>query len=55
MQRSSEFPLFFQTAIAIFSFLLLIAIGSAFTAPKDHMTQSLGTTMEVAKNLKVSY
>jgi hypothetical protein len=55
MQRSPEFPLFFQTAIALFGFLLLIAIAPSISMPKNNVSNTLGTTLEVAKNLKVSF
>ncbi|MEX0271941.1 hypothetical protein AB3R30_22715 [Leptolyngbyaceae cyanobacterium UHCC 1019] len=51
MQRSSEFPLFFQTAIALFGFLFLIAIVSSVSVPKTQFSNTVGTTLEVAKNL----
>ena len=50
MQRSSEFPLFFQTAIAIFGFLLLISIASAFSAPKTGFNSSSQPVVELARN-----
>jgi hypothetical protein len=34
MQRHSEFPLFIQTALALFGFLLLISLFSWVTTPK---------------------
>lgn len=55
MQRSSEFPLFFQTAIALFGFLFLIAIASSFYTPKTQISNTVGTTLQVAKDLKVSF
>ncbi|MBM0741486.1 hypothetical protein JOY44_07635 [Phormidium sp. CLA17] len=54
MQRSSEFPLFFQTAIALFGFLFLIAISSSISAPKSNMDNSAGITLQIVRNLKVS-
>ncbi|EKQ68146.1 hypothetical protein OsccyDRAFT_2661 [Leptolyngbyaceae cyanobacterium JSC-12] len=54
MQRSSEFPLFCQTAIAIFGFLLLISVFSAFSAPKSSFKFSIQTPVEVtARNSNV--
>ncbi|MBM0741485.1 hypothetical protein JOY44_07630 [Phormidium sp. CLA17] len=55
MQRSFEFPLFFQTAITLFGFLFLIAIVSSASVPKTQLSNTVGTTIEVAKNLSVSY
>jgi len=50
MQRSSEFPLFFQTAIAIFGFLFFIAIVSSFNAPKTSLNGAISPNIEVARN-----
>ncbi|MDX2228329.1 MAG: hypothetical protein NW220_01735 [Leptolyngbyaceae cyanobacterium bins.349] len=50
MQRSSEFPLFCQTAIAIVSFLVLISVVSSFSAPKASFHGSVRPTVEVAQN-----
>ncbi len=55
MQRSSDFPLFFQTAIALFGFLFLIAIVSSVSVPKTQLNKTVSTTIEVVKNLQVSY
>ncbi len=55
MQRSSEFPLFFQTAIALFGFLFLIAIASSVSIPKTQLSHTVGTTLQVSKNLEVSF
>lgn len=55
MQRSSDFPLFFQTAIALFGFLFLIAIVSSIPIPKTQLSNTVGTTTEVSKNLQISY
>ncbi len=33
MQRHSEFPLFCQTAIALFGFLMLIVVFSSWSTP----------------------
>jgi hypothetical protein len=51
MQRSSEFPLFFQTAIALFGFLFLIAIASSIPVQKTQISNTVSTTLQVAKNL----
>jgi hypothetical protein len=50
MQRNSEFPLFFQTAIALFGFLFLITVASSMAMPKNHLSNTVATTLEVAKN-----
>jgi len=50
MQRSSELPLFCQTAIAIFGFLLLISVFSSFSAPKTSFNLSPETAIQVAQN-----
>ncbi len=55
MQRNSDFPLFFQTAIALFGFLFLIAIVSSISAPKTQISTTVSTTLQVVKNLQVSY
>jgi len=55
MQRSSEFSLFFQTTIALFGFLFLIAIVPSVSVPKSAIGNPVGTTLQVAKNLKVSF
>lgn len=49
MQRSSEFPLFCQTAIAIFGFLFFIAIVSTVSAPKTNLNGAIAPTIEVAQ------
>jgi hypothetical protein len=51
MQRNSGFPLFFQTAIALFGFLFLIAIVSSISVPKNTIGTTVGTTLQVVKNL----
>lgn len=53
MRRSSEFPLFLQTAIALFSFLLLITLLSSVIAPKGSF-QSSSTTLNKAESLRAS-
>ncbi|MDX2243536.1 MAG: hypothetical protein NW224_22880 [Leptolyngbyaceae cyanobacterium bins.302] len=51
MQRSSEFPLFFQTTIAIFGFLMLIAVASSFAAPSSNASSvSAESTITATKN-----
>lgn len=50
MKRSSEFPLFCQTAIAIFGFLFLISILSSWTAPKPALSGAIAPTVTIAQN-----
>ncbi len=47
MQRSSEFPLFFQTAIALFGFITAIAVFSSFTTPVVSTNHSARPTIQV--------
>ncbi|NJP11022.1 MAG: hypothetical protein HC866_17365 [Leptolyngbyaceae cyanobacterium RU_5_1] len=49
MQRSSEFPLFCQTAIAIFGFLLLISLVSGFSTSKSILHTASAASAEIAK------
>lgn len=49
MQRSSEFPLFCQTAIAILGFLCFISVVSAFATPKPSMNGAIAPAIEVAQ------
>lgn len=49
MQRSSEFPLFLQTAIAIFGFLFLISVFSAVSAPKTSANSAPEAIAQVAQ------
>ncbi len=48
MNRSSEFPLFCQTAIAIFGFLLLISMCSSVTTARPALNRAIAPTMTVA-------
>lgn len=50
MKRSSEFPLFCQTAIAIFGFLLLIAMFSSVTTAKPALNSAIAPTVTMAHN-----
>ncbi|MBF2028740.1 MAG: hypothetical protein IGS48_18585 [Oscillatoriales cyanobacterium C42_A2020_001] len=50
MQRSSEFPLFLQTAIAIFGFLFLISVLSSVSAPKTSANYAPDAIVKVAQS-----
>lgn len=50
MQRSSELPLFLQTAIAIFGFLFLVSMISPFSAFQSSLQSTTPATVRVTQN-----
>lgn len=48
MQRSSDFSLFFQTAIAIVGFLVFLSVTATILTPSTNASKAPAATIEVA-------